>query len=43
MRVQYYLANTMGLAEALLLWTWAAAVLMLWTNTCCASSLFLTA
>ena len=40
---QYYLANTMGLAESLLLCTWAAAVFMLWTNTCCASSLFLTA
>ena len=43
MKREYYLANTMGLAESLLLWTWAAAVFMLWTNTCCASSLFLAA
>ena len=43
MKREYYLANTMGLAESLLLWTWAAAVFMLWTNTCCASNLFLTA
>ena len=43
MKREYYLANTVGLAESLLLWTWAAAVFMLWTNTCCASSLFLTA